>query len=540
MKEESSVNPIETGYETSSLKQEKTAHPRISISLIWPFALISAAVMLALNVWFGNLNQDEGWYLYAAQSVALGELPFRDFAFTQGPVLPYVFSCFDFFIAKEGILAGRIINAIFALGAYFWLVLLVRALTPKEWKNVASLIAFTLAAVNVYQSYFMTVVKTYSATAFFFMGGIFFLHKTMKSRAMFASILAGFFLATATATRLSAGIALPIAGIALLFLLKRIGISNALTFGISGLATLSAWFLPLYLSAPESFIFGLIEYHREREVDGNIMLKAGFISRVVQAYFIGIVLCFILILERLCFKRKEKKKENNLFLLWLIVIGITGLHFLSPFPYDDYQTFVYPLFAALVSVGVVNYLISFPHRRGLACLTLLLVCIAACFSSPINSDWFVIGRDRVWWKIKPSSDLSVLRKTAKKLKEIKSNAKQVLTQDTYLAAESGLRVPKGLEMGVFSYYPLLSSEKCAVYKVLNKELLLNLIESTQAPVAAISGYGFSVISPEVKKLEAKEQQLFLKQLESYYRPHTQVRHFGQGHTTLILYERIKK
>ena len=53
-------------------------------------ALIVAACVAVLSVWWGAVNQDEGWYLYAARLVGEGKLPYRDFFFTQGPVLPFL------------------------------------------------------------------------------------------------------------------------------------------------------------------------------------------------------------------------------------------------------------------------------------------------------------------------------------------------------------------------------------------------------------------------------------------------------------------
>ena len=50
------------------------------------------AVLAFAAVWLGGLNQDEGWYLYAARLVGEGKLPYRDFFFTQGPVLPFIYS----------------------------------------------------------------------------------------------------------------------------------------------------------------------------------------------------------------------------------------------------------------------------------------------------------------------------------------------------------------------------------------------------------------------------------------------------------------
>jgi hypothetical protein len=60
----------------------------------WIVAVLAFACFGFAAVWFGALNQDEGWYLYAAQSVCEGKMPYRDFFYTQGPVMPYVYSVF--------------------------------------------------------------------------------------------------------------------------------------------------------------------------------------------------------------------------------------------------------------------------------------------------------------------------------------------------------------------------------------------------------------------------------------------------------------
>ena len=57
-------------------------------------AWLAAALLAAVNVWFGPLNADEGWYLLAAQNVSRGMVPYRDFLYTQGPVLPFVYGAF--------------------------------------------------------------------------------------------------------------------------------------------------------------------------------------------------------------------------------------------------------------------------------------------------------------------------------------------------------------------------------------------------------------------------------------------------------------
>ena len=46
-----------------------------------------------LSIWFverAQLNADEGWYLYAARAISMGQTPYLEFSFFQGPVYPRV------------------------------------------------------------------------------------------------------------------------------------------------------------------------------------------------------------------------------------------------------------------------------------------------------------------------------------------------------------------------------------------------------------------------------------------------------------------
>ena len=58
--------------------------------LLWAGTILVCGILAAANLYLGDLNQDEGWYLYAAGLTAQGQLPYVDFAYTQAPVLPLV------------------------------------------------------------------------------------------------------------------------------------------------------------------------------------------------------------------------------------------------------------------------------------------------------------------------------------------------------------------------------------------------------------------------------------------------------------------
>ena len=100
----------------------------------WGHLALFIAVGLAwlglsfFNLWMGELNQDEGWYLYAAKQLAAGRLPYRDFAFTQAPLVPLAYAACLNWIDAHGILGGRILTWLFGtLGALASLFTAMRA-----------------------------------------------------------------------------------------------------------------------------------------------------------------------------------------------------------------------------------------------------------------------------------------------------------------------------------------------------------------------------------------------------------------------------
>ena len=101
----------------------------------WLLAAAVSACLSFLAVWFGGLNQDEGWYLYAAQMVRAGKLPFHDFFYTQGPAMPLVYSVLAPVWGADsplrGLLGGRVVTLVLGFLATACAVALVRRLMEK-------------------------------------------------------------------------------------------------------------------------------------------------------------------------------------------------------------------------------------------------------------------------------------------------------------------------------------------------------------------------------------------------------------------------
>ena len=546
----------------------------------WGHLLLAVAVVASwvalsgINVWMGELNQDEGWYLYAAKQMAEGRIPYRDFAFTQPPMLPLVYSWAYPWVGQFGLLGGRAVTWAFGtLGLLFATWLAMRA-GPRKAQRLTGGLCFILIAMNVYQSYFTTVVKTYSLASLFLGAGLLALAFVGPRRGFRAAVAAGFLLACAAATRISLGATLALGGLYLLACRRRLKSWAWLDFGLGGLVGLAVTLLPFMALGRDGFRFGVIEYHSLREAGpwlAQIAYKVGCLSRLAGAYFpatVGGLFLLILAGRYLLLRAGPDERTDispeypgpddiaprfNMF-LWTTVIALSLVHLAAPFPYDDYQVPVYPIFcAALASTGARWWLREENRRYGgspelrsarrLAILTVTwLTCGLYAFSSPLAQSWFVAGRDRIWWRLREESPVAQLRDTAKWVRALNTpeGGTHLLTQDTYLAVEAGLPVPPGLEMGPFSYYPDWEREKAERLGVMNRDMMLELLQTeTNAPIAALSGYSLSIRSPEVQEVVRDDQLAFDEILATRFERVESVPHFGQAGTTLDLW-RLKK
>ena len=554
------------------------------------FAVGLSVILSVANLFLGDLNQDEGWYLYAARQITEGRVLYRDFMFTQGPALPFVYGVLFPIIEKFGVAGGRLITVLFGLasvGCAAWLAFR----SAKRFAKTAALCALILAGVNVYQSYFTTIVKTYSLCAFFLTAGFVALSYANGKRGASGAFWGGFLLALAACTRLSAGIALPIAGLWLVCNRRKVypfgansvesGMLNVggqvshSTSTISRITTLPAWvafglgggfvlligLVSFFVIAPDNTHFALFGYHAGRSPGGVmelVALKAGFISRFVQAYFVFAVGCVAAFLFRkhhrhvralagpdsrprlteLLLQANQKDSpftHSFISLLWMAGIGITLVHFAAPFPYDDYQVIVFPVLCAALAATLIP---RCPEKQLVrVAWAVLLVCTAASFSSPINQSWMVRGRDRIWWKFKETPDLAALQKVGAQIREELGEDGLLLTQDTYLAVEAGARVPHGMEMGPFSYYPDLPREQAEKLNLFNKEMLLEMLTCGRAPMAALSGYGLTIRSPEVSEISPNDLEVLRVILEKNYEKSGNIPNFGQAHTALEIFTR---
>jgi hypothetical protein len=529
--------------------------------------LFTCAGMLSLYMialWWGALNQDEGWYLYAGRLVHEGQIPYRDFVTTQGPVMAYFYALSYPLVEQGGLLAGRMLTACLGVFTVFLSMMLARQIAKRQAVPVfwPMLLTVAFCGLNLYQVYFTSIVKTYALTAVFMLSGLMFfarsLHhadrdhsKRLASLFVYA-FLAGLFLALAAGTRLSAAFLLPACWVPTCVRWWRANRPKAITCSLAGLLCggtvgMLAVFGPFLLIAYENVHFGLLEYHAARSVEGGMQrlsYKTGFILRSMQAYWPLWVAAVLIPLG--IFGRRDSSpgsaQERSRFPLplWTSFILVSVIHMLSAFPYDDYQVFVMPLVCVAVALRAGRLLAVWDvSSRIRVCWVgaALILLLGHSLSAPMLQSWLLGPRDRIWWPFRAESSLAQLRRVGRMIRGDTSrggNNNIMLTQDTYVAVESGYRVPEGMEMGPFSNFLAVSDEQAAALQVLNRNLLRQTLATTPADWAVYSGYGFSIQAPQVIPIPEDERQQFLQILQNRFTRYSTEPYFGQAMTTLYI------
>ena len=486
----------------------------------WFLAAFGFVVLAFAAVWLGALNQDEGWYLYAARLVSEGKTPYRDFFYTQAPVMPVVYAAFTSIWNSFGLLGARILTISFGtLGLAFFCASAARLVAPGR-RALAALAVFLLLGSNLYHLYYIAIPKTYALASLFVAIGFFLLTFARPStlRGGVFAFASGLSLAFACGTRISLGVILAVVGFSLLFSFSRMR-WTFLWFGLGGAFGLVVVY-GFFLCDPtaRAGLFAAQAYHAARS-GFDPVFTIGSVSRLVRWY----LPVFVLLGLGFAHRREACGEANALLVAWLAFasfVAVFLVQMLAPFPYEDYQVPVMGLLAVFAAVLFFGRPASVP-ARGL--LLTLGLAWAASFGSPLLEKWTTNGQDRFWTLKKDQCELAQLRDVARYIEEEDPNGETLLTQDLYLAIETGRKVPDGLEMGPFS---MLSDEEWR-----------KLLSSAPCKIAALSGYSFAIAPPRCDETPVERQIEYFHLLKKNYDLVQKVDNFGQNATSLLILKR---
>lgn len=475
-------------------------------------AVFAFAVLGAAAVWMGGLNQDEGWYLYAAQLVADGQVPYRDFFYTQGPLLPVVYSAFACVWKLWGLLGARILTLAIGAASIVFAVALARRSVPEERRAAAGTMAFLLLGSNLYHLYYLAIPKTYALAALFVLMGFYLLSVAVEGRAWIA-LAAALSLAFASGARISLGMLLAVVGLAFLFGRRWRLLAWFCLGGFAGLALVYGPFL--WDAGARAGLIAAQQYHAARGGFDPVW-TVGSVSRLVRWYLPVFVLLGLHFLAPGT-ARQEMCSRLVVRMAFFGFVGVFAVQMLAPFPYEDYQVPVMGLLAVFVAVSAVAENVNRLKSRVLVVLGMTWAC---SFGSPLLEKWSTNGQVRFWSLKKSSSELAQLRDAAREINALDPGGKDILTQDLYLAIETGRKVPRGLEMGPFS--------------MLNDSEWRTLLHAAPCRIAALSGYSFAIVPPVCSERPVNEQMEYWSILKRNYQLVSRVENFGQNQTTLLV------
>ena len=483
--------------------------------------MFAFVVLGAASVWLGGLNQDEGWYLYAANLVAEGKVLYKDFFYTQGPFMPRFYESARCVWDTWGLLGARILTLAIGFVGICFAAGLARSLAPEGRKVEAALITFLLLGCNLYHLYYVAIPKTYALASMLVMMGFFLL--AVGKHACF-QVAAGLCLAYAAGTRISLGALLCVVGLWLL-LSKRW--KDLLWFCIGGFCGLAGVYLP-YLCDPgaRAGLLAAQQYHAARG-GFDLVWAVGSVSRLVRWY---LPVFIVLGLGVAGYSRTAgtPRTPGTGVLLWSF-LAVFVVQMMAPFPYEDYQVPIMGLlavYAAVSFVSVDSNTQTLKHSNTLSLLLVLGLCFANSFGSPLLEKWMTNGQDRFWTLKKEKCELAQLRDVARRIEAQDPGGKTLLTQDLYLAIETGRTVPKGLEMGPFA---MLTDEEW-------KDLLTKTAPA-ECKVAALSGYAFAIEPPVCTERSVEQQMEYWTLLKQNYKLVDREEAFGQNATTLLMLKR---
>ena len=533
-------------------------------------AVAGMLLLYAVALWWGELNQDEGWYLYAGRLVFEGQVPYRDFASTQGPVMAYGYALAYPLVRAGGILGGRLFTAGLGVLSILLAGCLARRIALRRGIDAfwPVLVVLAFCGLNVYQVYFTTIVKTYALAAVCLLAGLILLERALAlveakvervSGMVFGLAAAGgLLLALSAGTRLSAAFVLPACWLPLALRWWRCGRPSLLGHWVAGLlvggtAGIVLCFVPFLLLASEGLQFGLLTYHAGRAVDGWFPLlfyKAGFVLRLIQSYWPLLAMVMLMGLRtRVGFRRRGAATGAAAPLqlpLWSCFVTVTVVHLLSAFPYDDYQVFIMPLAVVAASLGVGHCLSEWRAEERIQvqwAIGGLMLLLLYSLSGPLLHGWVLAPRDRIWWPLRAESSLGQLRRVGRDLREGSKRADvggTMITQDTYVAVEAGFRVPAGMEMGPFSNFLDLDDARAQRLRVLNRAGVEEVLSRGDGLWVAYSAYGFSIVAPSIEPLPDVERDRLLAMLAQHFVFFAVEPSFGQAMTDLHIYRRKGK
>lgn len=422
------------------------------------------AAQLVFWVFYRLVSLDEGWYLWAGKEVYRGRQLYRDFAYTQMPLLPYVYGALQL-VFGNGLYVGRILTALFGLTTAMLSATTARRLAgPWARVFVLAFFATTFLATTAY-----SYTATYGLTACLL--AVAFYLALRLSPGTKRTVLVATFLSLAVAVRLSVVVVImPLGLYVVLTSPKRL--RTALEMVATTVLVLGLLVVPFLLTSGQVMLYDILGFHTDRNTPEwhqsavRDMLRDAVrdLPGPVLGYLVAVAVLIVALV-------RGKRSAWRTYGFEVAVAVAVFLLFLTHLVPRTTMSYYNTLQVSLVAVLVGALLARLAHRFPRFAAALVVVALVLQVITQIRAVRFYELSTQP-----PQSQVEIVRRTAQALKKHVPDGGQVLTFDLHLALEGGLEVLPGLEMSIFSYRPTWTTEQAQRYRVLNNAMLLDALE----------------------------------------------------------------
>jgi hypothetical protein len=491
--------------------------------------LLLFVVLNAAYVFVGSLNEDEGWYLYAAKLVYEGQHLYKDFMYTQAPLMPYVYGLPQKLFG-ESLYLGRFESLFFALLTALSLVLAARRLKGR----LSGMFVAAALALSPMVLHHLTMIKTYSLATLLISLAI--LTLTLKTGRIAKAATSCALLCLASGVRLSVIATVPVL-LLLWLLIDRDGWKPFLAGVIASIIVTSVSFLPSVLPSFTNAWFNMIGFHtvtyESTSLFSDIYDKVdnfGSLSNNISLIMVGSALALILFVV---YRRKpwlEAMSEQRVYLqIGAILAALVAANTLPKAMRWDYFIVCVPCLVVLSGCAVTKLWETAYGRRSRSVILATVGSFLLLNAIGGNHNLDIRGLHL---------PISEAEQVARFIDQHVAVQDSIFTMHSFIAIQARRNLLPGLEMGVFSYYPEWDTETANRYGVINDDIAREYVSDERAAAVLFTPEDFrrnstlKTLDPDERRKNAEQM---LQLIKSRYYLATTVPAFGQWKETLWVY-----
>jgi len=491
------------------------------LRVICTITLLSTFLLVGYyTITFAQLNSDEGWYLYAAKQVYQGQRLYQDFAYSQMPLLPYVYGLG--LLLWKSMYAGRLVSFLIFCAS----LILIYQISKENFKPESFLWLLFIFIVYPDGFYFNTIVKTYALTFFFFLLSFYIWISTVKAEIkypiLFLILLLGIF------TRLTFAMYAMVLGIvAALEIWKQKNRSRVYLITFVSCLPFLLWGVSFLYPDPSLPIWNIYGYNAmvhgmgfSSDALSNFFPHLrGFLRYARPFRFIGVSL-ILSVLAGTYYGSLTQNKKSHLLLAAIACFSFLSLHFFSEDPLLEYYV---PAIMFLVVLSVW-FLFSFTMIRSGINTVILWVSrgiLGFIVIALMIKGQFGIANYNLYEGNPP---IKTVQEVGRVINQYYPGQPIFALEGLYTAVETNRDVFPGLSMGIGSVLDIttnldISTKEANKIHWVNLDIVADLLRSPDTKVVILT-------EKEIDELD-KSISGFDNILETDYMNVFEIGHFGQ-------------